>query len=237
MKVLNPAVSVIMPSHMKPEYLPDALDSIIEQTRLDIHIIVVDSGEWINKKDDRSLSMQAIHDVYSLHPLVEWFTLGEKPGLIARKCPYAYIINEVLRKGLSRGKYISFATDDDVFAETYIEKMAGFLDENSEAPAVYCAQDRVDLHEDGSQTPRGGLPADEPRTIFDNHVDLLQVMVRAAILPMLSAEQEWLPEDPDDSICRHADGVFLDKIGALASVPNIPEALVTHRFTSLSTYN
>lgn len=238
MKVLNPAISVIMPSHMKPEYLPDALDSLLEQTRLDLHVIVVDSGEWINKQDERSLAMQATYLTYSAQPLVEWHTLGELPGLIARKCPYAYIINEVLGHGLARGRYISFATDDDIFKPTYMEQMAGFLDNNPDAPAVYCAQDRITLHEDGTQSERGGLPADEPRTKFDQYVDLLQVMVRASVMGAIrESTGEWLPEEPDDSVCRHADGIFLDKIGELASVPNIAEALVIHRFTPLSTYN
>lgn len=223
---------------MKPEYLPDALDSLLEQTRLDLHVIVVDSGEWINCKDEDSLAMQAIHDVYSSHPLVDWYTLGVPPRLIERKCPYAYIINEVLRRDLARGKYISFATDDDVFYSTYMEQMAGFLDADSSANAVYCSQERLDLRTDGSRREGWGiLAAEGPRTEFTNHIDLLQVMVRASVLPLLSATGEWLPENPEDSLCRCADGAFLDKIGALGPVPNIPEVLVSHRFTDISTYN
>lgn len=237
MKTLNPTITIIMPSHMKPEYLPDALDGLLTQTRTDFELVVVDSGEWIGKADARSKAMEAIHDAYSGHPLLTWFSLGEPPGLILRKCPISYIINEVIRKGLVRGKYVCVATDDDIHKPTYLEEMAGLLD-NSEWRAVYCAQDRNRINADGTETHEGVLPADAPRhgASFLNNIDMLQMMFQRSLLEELA--DPWFDENPIDEVCRCSDGLFMNKIGELVTeVGNVPRALVVHRFTPLSTYN
>lgn len=239
MKVLNPSVTFIVPSHMKPEYLPSSLDAMIHQTRRDIQIVVIDSGEWIDQQDGRSMQMQAIYHEYSAHPLVEWYCLGEPPALIERKCPISYIINEAIRAGLARGKYICIGTDDDLHHPDYVEKMAGFLDEHPWNLAVFCGQERVRVHAGGQVEPLPWtITADAPRhgDSFDGHVDMLQMMFHRSILAEI--EDPWFDEDPDTSVCRHSDGLFMNKVGLLLTeVPNIPDMLVTHRHTPLSTYN
>lgn len=223
---------------MKPEYLPDSLDSIIAQTRTDIQVIVVDSGEWFGKSDPRSQAMAATYDAYSNHPFIEWFSLGEPPALITRRCPISYIINETLRKGLVRGKYMCIFTDDDLYHPQYIEKMAGFLDAEPDRRAVYCAQDRVFVAEDGTRTPERVISADVPRhgAAFDNHIDMLQMMFHTSLLAEIG--DPWFDENPEDGICRHSDGLFMNRIGEIiVEVPNVPDILVTHQFTPLSTYN
>lgn len=237
MKVINPTVSIVLASHMKPEYLPDALDSILDQTRLDIEVILIDSGEWIPQQTDkRSQAMQAIYDVYSTHPLINWYTLGETPHLIDRKCPYAYIWNLAIRE-LIRGKYICFFTDDDLYSPEYVEQMAGYLDVNPDHPAVFCAESWIRIEADGTTTDVRTIPADAPRSTFDNEVDMLQMMVRKdKVLDWMS--DPWFNEDSSDASCRHADGQFMDRVGhRFGEVPNLPLSLVTHRFTPISTYN
>ncbi len=67
-------------------------------------------------------------------------------------------------------------------------------------------------------------------------MDGTQVMFRRELLDRIG--DPWLTEDPADAVCRHSDGIFLDKIGVLAgAVDNIDEVLVVHRFTELSTYS
>lgn len=222
---------------MKPEYLPDALDGLLAQTRTDFELVVVDSGEWIGKQDIRSKAMEAIHDTYAGHPLLTWFSLGEPPNLIERKCPISYIVNEVIRKGLVRGKYVCIATDDDVHKPTYVEAMVGTLDA-TEWRAVYCAQERVRLHADGSEVLEGVIAADVPRhgPSFLDHIDMLQMMFERSLLDVIG--DPWFDESPADSDCRHSDGLFMNEISTIVGeVGNVSEPLVVHRFTNLSTYN
>ena len=244
MKVLNPTVTVMLASHMKPAWLPSTLDSVLHQTRRDIEVIVADSAEWCGPNPNTApLTRQEMWDTsgqYSRHPLVTWVTLDQRwpTPLIDRACPYAYVWNRVIEAGLVRGKYVAVFTDDDLYQPTFIEKMAGYLDAHG-VGAVYCAQDQIRyVNEHEPWAPVRTLDADKPRIAgqFDGQVDMTQVMFRRSVI-------EWLPqpvfnEDPPDAVCRHADGVFLEKLVGIAGVvPNIPDVLVTHRYTPDSTYN
>lgn len=246
-KVLNPTVTVVVCSHMKPDHLPGALDSILLQTRQDIQIIVVDSGEW---HDQRPSEMIDIYLAYSNLPTLEWYSLGEPPNLIKRKCPYAYAYNQVINLGLIRGEYVCFFTDDDHYYPTYIEKMVECLEVintddgvvgTPKRWAAFCAEDRVRIEPGLPDEPLPGLPADAPRhgASFLDQVDLLQMMIRTKLLRHLgSMDDPWFPEDVDPGQCRHADGLFMNKVGLIVDqIHNVPEALVQHRFTPESTYN
>jgi hypothetical protein len=66
-------------------------------------------------------------------------------------------------------------------------------------------------------------------------VDGGQIMFRRTVLDAIG--DPWLPEDAADGSCRHSDGIFLEKLGAVCgTVPAIPEVLMDHRFTPISTY-
>ena len=235
MKVLSPAVTCLLTSHMKPT-LAAAVDSVLEQTRRDFELVVLDSGQWIGRDDDASLAAAACHAAYAGHPLVEWVTTGELPGLAQRRCPVAWATNQAIRAGLVRGRYMCTFYDDDRYEPTFMEHMAGYLDGHPEAGAVWCSERRSDLHRDGVTTDRGQpIMADAPRAgAWDCLVDGAQVMWRTEMLDKIG--DPWLPEDPGDT-CRHSDGIFLDKLGAACgTVPAIPYLLVEHRFTPWSTY-
>lgn len=239
MKILNPTVSIVMASHMKAEYLESTINSVILQTRRDLQLIIVDSGEWIERRYHvhvaRDDLMGKLYDRFSPHPMIEWYSLGEPPGLIDRACPYAYVWNLAIRR-LVRGKYVCFFADDDVYETRFVEKMAGYLDANPQARAVYCAERRVRIGSFDMVIEVDVLGADTPRSTFDNYVDGLQMMVRRDVLDEMG--DPWFNEDPDIASCRHADGQFMDRVGQIVGeVPNIPEILVNHRFTSISTYN
>lgn len=234
MKVLSPAVTCIVGSHMKP-YLRDALNSVLVQTRLDIQVIVADSGQWIGKQDERSQQMASVYADFHHHPLIEWVTTGEGPELKREVCPISWATNQVIRAGLVRGRYVCTFYDDDEYYPTFIEKMAGFLDDNP-ARAVWCSQDRVRLDPDGAETVVGIIHATSAKSLgmFDCQVDGAQVMFRREVLDSIG--DPWLPEDPGDS-CRHSDGIFLERLAMAAGlVPNVPEVLLKHRFTPISTY-
>ena len=235
MKVLAPAVTIILTSHMKP-LVAEALDSIFAQTRRDYEVIVADSGQWIGREDALSREMAAAHWRYSRHPLVEWVTTGEPPDLIAHRCPVAWATNEVIRAGLVRGRYVCTFYDDDAYYPTFIEKMAGFLDANPDRGAILCAQDRLAWAGDGWRSAgrlgHGELGPGQ----FDNRVDGGQIMFRRTVLDAIG--DPWLPEEPADGSCRHSDGIFLEKVArACGTVPALPDVLCANRKTPLSRYS
>lgn len=235
MKVMSPAVTILLASHMKP-YLRDAVESVLAQTRRDIQLLVLDSGQWIWSDDQHSIDMAAIHLHYRAHPYIDWVTTGEGPDLKREKCPIGWATNEAIRAGLIRGRYVATFYDDDVYYPEFIEKMAGYLDANPDAGAVICAQDRVKLNRDGTEELVGRIAAHGRKVtgMLDCQVDGAQVMFRRSMLDLIG--DPWLPEDPGDT-CRHSDGIFLEKLAAACGeIHNIPEVLLRHRFTPISTY-
>lgn len=258
MKVLNPTVTIMLASHMKPRFLPSALDSCLIQTRLDIEVVVADSGAWLDGIEmstvgarawEASSTMWDVYKRYADHPLVNWVTLNQRwpSPLIDRACPYTYVWNRIIAAGLVKGDYVAVFTDDDLYSPVFIERMVDELESHEDRPwAVYCGQPRqrweVDPDPDSGNPPRwvpadrapGGV-ADRPRGPgeFQDQVDMTQVMFRRGVFDHFRFD-----ETPADGACRRADGEFLERLAQLARVvPNVPEDLVTHRYTPDSTYN
>lgn len=231
----QPAVTCLLTAHMKPT-LRDALESLVGQTRTDLHVLVVDSGRWRDQPGHVARDMAAIHEEYVRHPLVEWTFTGEPEDLRQHTCPVGWATNNAIRNGLVRGRYMCTFYDDDRYLPNFMERMAGYLDTQPQVGAVWCSQFVAVLDEQGVETVVAMRPADTTKfgPSFDCRVDGAQVMWRSALLEQIG--DPWLPEDP--ASCYHSDGVFLDRLGEVCGVvPNIPEFLVVHRHTPLSVYS
>jgi hypothetical protein len=227
---------------MKP-FLRDALDSCLAQTRLDdVQIVVVDSGQWrvtgtdIVANNDLSRKMAEIHTEYSGHPNIEWMFTGEDPDLREHKCPVAWATNEAIRRGFVTGRYVCTFYDDDRYEPTFMERMAGYLDDHPDVNAVWCSQRRIQITSDGVEHVVGAIPATHTRHggNWDMQVDGGQVMWHREMLDLIG--DPWLPEEP--STCYHSDGLFFNKLAAVAGpVPAIGEILCNNRKTPISTYS
>lgn len=235
-EVADPAVTAVLTSHMKP-LLREALESVMAQTRLvDLHVVVVDSGLWHDRDDDISKEMARVFDDFAHLPQVEWVTTEEEPGLPARLCPVAWAFNEAVRMGLVRGRFMCTFYDDDRWHPTFVEKMAGALEADPDVRAVWCSQRRIWLHPDGREDVFGVIAATGPRhgAVNDCRVDGGQVMWRAELLDLIG--DPWIPEAP--STCYHSDGLFLDKLGAVAgTIHPVPLILCDNRRTPISTFS
>lgn len=237
MKVLRPAVTCILTSHMKPGFLDEAIGSAVGQSRTDIAIIVADSGQWIGSSIGPNYQMAQLHEKWQRHPLVEWVSTGEPPDLKFRKCPVAWSANEVIRAGLVRGRYMCTFYDDDRYLPRFMEAMAGYLDARPDCKAVWCSQHRLALERDGTVRTIHMSVADHSLLPgqLDCFVDGGQVMWRTSLLDDIG--DPWLPEDPDESVCCHSDGIFLERIAKAAGVvEHVQELLCENRKTPVSTY-
>jgi hypothetical protein len=219
---MTPLVTIILTSHVKPT-LVDALASVAAQTFTDYECVVMDSGQRAERP--------------ALPPRVVWHETGEPPDLRNHLCPVAWATNEVIRRGLVRGKYVCTFYDDDVYEPTFLERMVGYLEATGEE-AVWCSQNRVRLLESGETQSAGYIGAGHTLYpgMIDNRVDGGQVMfARDALMRMADP---WLPEDPNDGSCRHSDGQFLEKLcRVVGEIRPLDVMLYTHRFTPFSTYS
>jgi len=236
MKFLEPTITCLVMSHMKPT-LREALESILTQTRqTDVQVIVIDSGQWIGKEDDGSCVMRTVYRRYAAYPGLEWYFTGERTNERTTVCPVAHWTNLAIRERLIRGKYLCFFFDDDLYEPTFMEKMGGYLDEHPDCEAVRCTQRRVELRADGTRRELPPLVAEGPISgqNFDCRVDGGQVMLRTSVLSRIA--DPWLPEDPGET-CSHSDGIFLNKVGGvIPQMDALNETLYTHQHTIYSTY-
>jgi hypothetical protein len=235
-KVLAPAVTCVLVSHMKPPYLGEAIQSALRQTRRDIAIIVADSGQWIGDEGSESGSAMAeLQATYCDHPLVEWVTTGEPPNLKASRCPVAWATNQVIRSGLVRGRYMCTFYDDDRYLPRFMEVMAGALDEHPEWRVVWCSQKLSGVGRDGTVSSGGIRLANEVRGPgqLDCQVDGGQVMWRTDLLDLMT--DPWMAEEP--GTCSHSDGLFLERLAGVAgNIWPVGEVLCENRKTPLSAY-
>ena len=114
-----PLVSVIMPTRNRPQRIPQALDSIIEQTYPAIEVVIVnDAGEPL---DD-------VLTPYSERLNLRLITLPEQVGPGAAR-------NAGMRA--AEGTYIAFLDDDDVYRPAHLVSLVAELEANPALIGAY----------------------------------------------------------------------------------------------------
>lgn len=216
------SVTIIMTTHGKPT-LRQAIESVMEQTRPDFQLLIM-----------AAMPPDGLNDLLA-DPRIEWQLTGEAPDTHLTTCMVGWSFNEAFRRDAVRGEYICTFYDDDLYHPKFLERMAGYLDENPEAQAVWCTETWTSVNRLGETRPAGQIRASDRRTgpNFDCRVDGMQVMFRREVLDLIS--QPYLTEGMED--CRHSDGVFLTRLGmAGVHFDPIDEALCEHRFTPWSVF-
>lgn len=105
----QPLVSIILPTYKRAHVLPHAIRSVLSQTYKNLELIIVDD----NSPDDTAAVVKSFDDVRIRY-------VKNDPNL---KLPRA------LNKGfsLANGAYLTWTSDDNVFADNAIEKMVDTL--------------------------------------------------------------------------------------------------------------
>lgn len=227
-----PSVSVVLPSHLKPEIM-DAVACLRAQSHEDWTCVIYDAGHW---RTDPDSPMRSIYEYIStLDPRIEWIITNDPFDFAEHYCPCSYRFNQAQREGKLTGDYCFMLPDDDVIAPTYMERMLEELSKGHDA--VYCAQNRVKVDRQGTETQQDVLWANAPLTgDVIGRVDLLQVMFATSLLAKLTPP--YMPEEPSDNICRVQDGIFFNRLLTVTdAIYPVPDILCTHRFMPHSTYS
>jgi glycosyltransferase involved in cell wall biosynthesis len=127
-----PEVSVCIPAYNYGHYLPDAIESVLNQTFKDIELIVVD-----NCSSDDTPHIVALYSI--LDPRVKYFCNDTNIGLVGN-------LNRCLEH--ARGKYIKILCADDVLEPTCLEKSVDIMEQykNVELVSVARWMATEDLH-------------------------------------------------------------------------------------------
>lgn len=113
-----PLVSVIMPTHGRPNFLKQSIESVLSQTYSNFELIVVDD----NSNEQLHIHTKEIIDQYLPNKNIKYFHDGiNRGGALARN------------KGieLSSGEYITFLDDDDQYCPEKIETQLNHLQSNN----------------------------------------------------------------------------------------------------------
>jgi glycosyltransferase involved in cell wall biosynthesis len=140
-------VSVIIPNYNHGRYLPDAINSVLQQRYEQVEIVVVDDG---STDDSRQIAARYGEQIRTI-----W---QENQGLSAAR-------NNGLRA--AQGEYIALLDADDMLEADFLTTLIGLLQANPAADGVMCGYRFVD---DGKnplpQTERRELPPDALHTVL-----------------------------------------------------------------------
>jgi hypothetical protein len=222
-------LSILIVSHNKPRFAKAAVQTVLDQTHPDWQGILMDSGVLLN---------QGFFD-YLKDPRLKIIPSGETPEQARTSNMASWCFNRLLNSGQVAGELIMYLNDDDLLYPDAFETYWNFYQQHDRAPqAMYASQDVGLVGPDGKTQIIGHRGADRPGGRFgrgrrlDCRVDYLQFCHTAKILDKFREAYkttEYHSEDKRDA--HHADGIFMEQIGALTKVYNIDKVLSMNRRT------
>lgn len=178
-----PLVSVIVPTHNRPEMLREAIRSILDQTFRDFEVIVVnDAGEDVSSVV-KEFSLSNI--IYRSHHTNKGLAAARNTGIRA-----------------ARGKYIAYLDDDDIYLPDHLEILSKTL-ETTDYRVAYTDARRViqQRNETGYETVGTDQPYssdfDYDRILSENFIPVLCVMHEKSCCDAVGGF--------DESLKRHED--------------------------------
>jgi glycosyltransferase involved in cell wall biosynthesis len=224
-----PDLSILIVSHNKPRFAKAAVQSVLDQTYSSWQGILMDSGVLLN---------QGYFD-YLKDLRLKIIPSGETPEQARTSNMASWCFNRLLNSGQVTGELIMYLNDDDLLYPDAFETYWNFYQQHGRAPqAMYASQDVGLVGPDGKTQIIGHRVADRPGGRFgsgrrlDCRVDYLQFCHTAKILDKFREAYkttEYHSEDKRDA--HHADGIFMEQIGALTKVYNIDKVLSMNRRT------
>jgi glycosyltransferase domain-containing protein len=151
--MMQPLVSVIIPTYNRPHFLKETLNSVSSQTYINIEIIVVDDGTPSDENETLCLEYKNLN----------YIKINNTGGPAT---PRNVGISN------SNGKYIAFVDDDDLWLPKKIEVQVNILENNQDFDLVHCSCHVID--ENGIKT---GEIIGKPKNTIDKHGDVLTRMI------------------------------------------------------------
>ena len=226
----GPAVSVFLPSHNKPEYVADAVASVLAQDCPDFELWVLENS---TDRVTRAVLAPLVRDRRVIY---EEITFGESERM-PWAWPPAILMNRYYPK--AAGQFIAYISDDDVWEPRLLSRCVAEFDARPDYHAVWFTMWRSVWSADlGRFKPAGSIPAvcevgaGCAQERADCRVDGGQVIHRRECLDEIPPP--WFPESGSRQVANHNDGVFLQKLADLHPLHPVPDKLMTHRATPLS---
>lgn len=149
--MINPKVSVIIPTYNRCKYVQEAIDSVLTQTYQSLEVFVIDDGSTDGSRD-------ILPNKY--YDRVQYYWQENQGESAAR--------NHGL--GLAKGQYIAFLDSDDIWSPKKIATQVAVLEEKKHQQAVAVCSSVWRIDEKGKQidtTPVGRAKELSKRKLSD----------------------------------------------------------------------
>jgi len=164
-------VSVIVPTHNRPDFLKKTIQSILNQTYSKIELIVISNG--------KSLENEAIIQEFS-DPRIQYADQQNSGGPAGPR-------NHGLR--LAKGDYIAFCDDDDLWMPDKLQRQVDIFNKNSDIGLCYTSMQRFDESREWVE-PKDNGPADLYSLLYRNTVPISSICIRKSLLDHYSGFTE-----------------------------------------------
>jgi len=134
MAAKDPLLSIFMPTHNQAEVLPVAIKGVLAQSFQDFEILLVGDG----CTDNTSEVVKSFSD-----PRIKWFDLP--------KVPNSGYANRNIALKEARGRFIGFASHDDILLYDHFEKCIDALESDSDLEIVFTRS--MEISSDGIIVP------------------------------------------------------------------------------------
>lgn len=164
----RPMVSVIMTSYNKPEFIEEAVDSVVNQTFHDWELLIMD--------DKSGPEVYQILSKYVKDPRITLFNSHIDESERYKTARYATLINAAFP--MTEGKYITYLVDDDKYYPDRLQVLTDYMEANPEHSIVYHALENIDVEGNpgGVRGVKGILDGKTEETQAFNYVDHNAVM-------------------------------------------------------------
>jgi len=206
----TPKVSVLMPNYNCEKYLPEAIESILNQSFTDFEFIIVDDGS-----SDRSWE------------IIQEYAARDK-RIVAVKNKENLKICKTLNKGieLAKWEYIARMDSDDISVVDRFTKQVIFLDNNPEVWIVWGTMKIINEDWEKTWERSYNLTDTEIRSKLFRYSPFCHpvVMIRKSVL-----EKSWWY---DDSLVYSEDYDLYFRLWMYWNFANLPDTLIHYRMFS-----
>jgi glycosyltransferase involved in cell wall biosynthesis len=196
----NPLVSIVIPTYNRAQLLPEALDACLSQTYHNLEIVVVNDGSRDNT--DELLASYASKD--------SRLRFVSKPN---------EGIPDTVNRGFreSRGRYVTWTSDDNYYYPEAIAEMVQFLESHPDVAMVYTDHRCID----GDGKDLGVVVAEEPESLEYHCAPAGCLLFRREVLDKVEPfRREWV---------RCHDFDFYHRIYRSFKVARLPKVLYAYR--------
>lgn len=208
MKLKEHVISVLLPVHNAAQFLPECLESLKNQSYIDLQIIAIDD---FSKDNSFAILKKARRELKGL----EVYRNKKRYGL-------AVCYNRALK--LAKGRFIAFANPNDVNAVNRFKRQVNFLLKNPKTVAVGTQYTNID--ENSKKLDRSNLPEGHEE-IYDTLLSVSSLKPETVML-----NRHLIPKDLLYFKSPKYPFVFTEvfvKLFQYGKVANIAHSLYFHR--------